>query len=256
MPIRINFENLNGGDSDEVSENPRMKSYGRPLPESVARSRRLALNRAMQSETPGRIRIAPPEEFDSSSFRTIVPGSGKHRIVVACPKGYWDEKSEKCRTGMEPQSVAIKNPWLSDPDSSDEECGERKTNPLMLSVSNPDGNKLNEIMKTKEFRKALKLYRKFHGCDPEKIIVIEDGIGKKFKDNVVLVGIGEAPEVVYKAIDERSIKGKSVYVHKFGEKSGKRPMIAVTSDGRSAIILPRKWKVKQAKGRDQAWFED
>jgi hypothetical protein len=50
-----------------------------------------------------RTRIASPKEYDPKSFRTITPGSGRHRMVVGCPKGKY--RGGKCAAGMEVQSV-------------------------------------------------------------------------------------------------------------------------------------------------------
>jgi hypothetical protein len=60
-----------------------------------------------------RTRIAEPGEFHKGSFRTITPGSGKHRLVVACPKAK-SYAGGRCGGGMEVQSVLTKmNPSLA-----------------------------------------------------------------------------------------------------------------------------------------------
>ena len=48
-----------------------------------------------------RERLASPREFAPASFRT--EKRGKHRIIVACPKGHFHD--EKCMVGTRAQAV-------------------------------------------------------------------------------------------------------------------------------------------------------
>lgn len=48
-------------------------------------------------------RTVPPGRFDRRSFRTV--RSGRHRVVVGCPKGKWDAGRRRCRVGMRAQSI-------------------------------------------------------------------------------------------------------------------------------------------------------
>jgi len=68
--------------------------------------------RRVYGENPySRTRISSPREFDPRSFRTITPGSGKHKMVVGCPTGHY--KHGRCDVGMEVQSVMRRrNPFM------------------------------------------------------------------------------------------------------------------------------------------------
>lgn len=70
-----------------------------------------------------RTRIAMPGEFDPRSFRTIFSGTGRHGMVVGCPKSHFHPERRgrrKCDVGMEAQSVlrlkgnpaTVQNPLL------------------------------------------------------------------------------------------------------------------------------------------------
>lgn len=51
-------------------------------------------------------RIAPPELFTKKSFRTkTVDKKRDIKITVACPKGKYDAKKEKCKVGMRAQKI-------------------------------------------------------------------------------------------------------------------------------------------------------
>lgn len=50
-----------------------------------------------------RERQRQPSACARGSFRTIK--SGKARIVICCPKGKWNKKTQRCRVGTTAQSV-------------------------------------------------------------------------------------------------------------------------------------------------------
>lgn len=53
-----------------------------------------------------RRRQADPSLFDPESFRTVDVGrKGFTKIIVACPKGQFDEVTERCNVGTQVQSV-------------------------------------------------------------------------------------------------------------------------------------------------------
>jgi hypothetical protein len=80
-------------------------------------------------------------------------------------------------------------------------------------------------------RRALEGYRRFHGAEPVHLsqVRIADG-SKKTTVRYAFVN-GEAPEVTYQAWKHQRTnkrgKGKRriVWVHKFGEGGGKRPLL-------------------------------
>lgn len=53
-----------------------------------------------------RVRIQSPRKFDKRSFRTIDPGRpGYTKVIVACPKGQYNRKTDRCKVGLQQQSV-------------------------------------------------------------------------------------------------------------------------------------------------------
>jgi hypothetical protein len=54
-----------------------------------------------------RARIASPKEFHKESFRTITPGTGRHKMVVGCPTAH-PYVAGRCLDGMEVQSVLVR----------------------------------------------------------------------------------------------------------------------------------------------------
>jgi len=107
-----------------IGMNPKMKARTkRPLPLRVVKARRLAVRKAMAANRYSRTRISSPKEFDPRSFRTIATGSGRHKMIVGCPKGKF--KGGKCKAGMEVQSVLRR-------------VGKNaRRNPLLMVVPNP-----------------------------------------------------------------------------------------------------------------------
>lgn len=50
-----------------------------------------------------RERIRNPNKFEPRSFRT--KRVRNHLVVVGCPKGYWDENTNRCRVGTQVQTI-------------------------------------------------------------------------------------------------------------------------------------------------------
>lgn len=86
-----------------IKRNPTVPVAKRPLSAAARKARQAAVRKAMSANRFSRTRIASPKEFDPRSFRTVSPGTGRHKMVVACPKGQF--KGGKCKVGMEVQSV-------------------------------------------------------------------------------------------------------------------------------------------------------
>lgn len=82
-------------------------------------------------------------------------------------------------------------------------------------------------------RKALDAYRRFHGCDPTHLSVVRRKVadGRSGTRAIAVFALGEAPEAVYtpwrhqKSATKRQKGKKVVWVHKFGEGGGKRPLL-------------------------------
>ncbi len=132
-----------------IRANPAMRALvGRPLSAKVKAARRTAVARAMKAGTHqlagagaefggkkarfARVRIASPKEFQKGSFRVISPGSGAHKMIIACPKAV-PTVGGKCKGGTEVQAVLVRKATAA----------ERKTemkvaaNPLLMVVPNP-----------------------------------------------------------------------------------------------------------------------
>jgi len=52
-------------------------------------------------------RINPPGMFDRRSFRTKAVGKRGNKIVIGCPRGKFDAKRGRCKTGMQIQKKLI-----------------------------------------------------------------------------------------------------------------------------------------------------
>jgi hypothetical protein len=48
-------------------------------------------------------KVAPKSKFDARSFRW--KKSGKGRVLVGCPKGKWNAKTERCRVGTKAYAI-------------------------------------------------------------------------------------------------------------------------------------------------------
>lgn len=85
------------------------------------------------------------------------------------------------------------------------------------------------------------LYSKFHGVAPEKIT------DKRVWQSGDMVLLGDGVDVGYQAIDERSSKGESPYVHDFGSgvkayrkaRSGEHPDKILEGSPKELIVLGR-----------------
>jgi hypothetical protein len=107
-----------------------------------------------------------------------------------------------------------------------------------------------------EYKQALKLFRQFHGCDPETVTAVRiPEFGKSDKPRYFVV-LGEAVAENYLTANKikKSRKGKSVYVHPFESPEGELPLKVVSADGRLIMTLPGKHRVKALKGQDEAWI--
>ena len=127
---------------------------------------------------------------------------------------------------------------------------------------NKGGAKINKS--DPHYKQALKLFREFHGRDPEPDEIFEIDLPQlgEIDEDLYLVALGEAPAESYDANQAvpGSTKSGSVYVHPYEAPDGKRPLKAVTGDGRLIMTLPiradgkpSKHKVT-SKGRGEAWI--
>jgi len=58
-------------------------------------------------------RLFDPRLFDPRSFR-VKKISPEKKLIIACPKGYWDAKRKKCKIGTKAQAILTrKNPLVS-----------------------------------------------------------------------------------------------------------------------------------------------
>ena len=55
-----------------------------------------------------RIRQKSPKLFDPRSLRTIDPGKkGFTKLIVGCPKGKFNIKENRCKVGLQKQSILL-----------------------------------------------------------------------------------------------------------------------------------------------------
>lgn len=97
-----------------------------------------------------------------------------------------------------------------------------------------------------DFKRALKLFRKFHGRDPDEITEVDMGeLGPAGDGDVFLVALGETPIETYIAdnVVEGSSKGHFLYYHPYESPIGQKPIKAVTSDGKRIVTLDGDYKV-------------
>jgi len=95
-----------------------------------------------------------------------------------------------------------------------------------------------------DFKKAVKLYRQFHGIDPKGFSVREVPQLGETKTPIVMVPLGGAVSESY-TTDQKIPKSKktgSIYVHKYPEK--RMPLKVVTADGKLIMTMPAGHKVK------------
>lgn len=74
--------------------------------------------------------------------------------------------------------------------------------------------------------KAMKLFKEFHGVQPE----IPDDIARVVMEPETAFRVGELSGVMYVALSD-----KQEYIHQF--KKNDRPALFVSSDGKQAFIL-------------------
>jgi len=109
---------------------------------------------------------------------------------------------------------------------------------------------MQELMKDPEFKKALKLYRKLHGCDPESISrrVLPIG-GKRVTGREFFVSMGKAPAESYEPHQKNSKKKGTIWVHPYDDK----PEKVVSADGKTIITMPGSHAVRVIDG--EAWID-
>lgn len=96
------------------------------------------------------------------------------------------------------------------------------------------------------FKRALKLFRKFHGRDPDEITEVDMGeLGPAGEDDIFLVALGETPIETYISdnVVEGSSKGHFLYYHPYESPLGEKPIKAVTSDGKRIVTLDGDYQV-------------
>jgi hypothetical protein len=113
------------------------------------------------------------------------------------------------------------------------------------------GTDMGSIMNTPDFRRATKLYRQVHGCEPTSVkrVILPMGGEKRITDRVCLVSLGKAPAESYEPYQRGSKKHGRIWVHPYDHK----PEKAVTSDGRTIITLPGSHGVRAGKD-GEAWI--
>ncbi len=119
-----------------------------------------------------------------------------------------------------------------------------KIYPGSIKVKRNKGIDIKKIEKDPEGKKALELFRKFHGKDPEYITEI-DIPQLKNEEDMFFVVLGESPSESYLTdnIIPGSSKDGSIYVHPYESPDGERPLKAVSWDGKLIITVPGTHKV-------------
>lgn len=114
----------------------------------------------------------------------------------------------------------------------------------------PTDKDMEELMRDPGFKKALKLYRKLHGCDPESIsrVILPIG-GKRVTGREFFASMGRAPAESYEPYQAGSRKKGKIWVHPYDNK----PEKVVSADGRTIITLPGTHGVRDIDG--EAWID-
>lgn len=109
---------------------------------------------------------------------------------------------------------------------------------------------MEELMREPGFKKALKLYRKIHGCDPESIsrVILPIG-GKRVTGREFFASMGKAPAESYEPYQKGSRKRGKIWVHPYDHK----PEKVVSADGKTIITLPGSHGVRDIDG--EAWID-
>ena len=110
---------------------------------------------------------------------------------------------------------------------------------------------MGSLMKHPGFRKALKLYRQIHGCDPKSVkrVILPVGDEKKITSTDFFVALGKAPADSYEPNDRQSQKYGKIWVHPYDHK----PIKAVDKTGKFIVTLPGSHRVK-AGADGEAWI--
>ena len=59
-----------------------------------------------------RKRIEDPKNFAPGSFRLKTLTDRKRKLVVACPVGHWNKKTQRCKVGLRAQALLVpKGHW-------------------------------------------------------------------------------------------------------------------------------------------------
>jgi hypothetical protein len=107
-------------------------------------------------------------------------------------------------------------------------------------TTNPSSCDMGTLMKNPRFAQAVKLYRKFHGCDPKSVkrVLIPIGDKRRIDGREFFVSLGKAPSEAY---DPPSHSGKagSIFVHPYERK----PEKVVSADGKTIVTLPGSHRV-------------
>lgn len=103
----------------------------------------------------------------------------------------------------------------------------------------------DSFTKDPEYRKAMKLFRRFHGKDPESIFEVNVPQLPKSDRDLFFVALGGAPAESYLAdhVVPGSTKAGSLYVHPYESDDDKLPIKAVSNDGKLIMTLPGKHRV-------------
>jgi hypothetical protein len=94
-----------------------------------------------------------------------------------------------------------------------------------------------------DFKKATKLFEKFHGRAPDEILAVEVPQMGDADEPLFYVVLGETPAESYLTdnVVGGSSKDGSVFVHPYEAPDGKRPLKAVSADGKLIITVPSRW---------------
>lgn len=107
--------------------------------------------------------VSPMKNFDKRSFRMKSAGHRGTRLIVGCPKGQWNDVTERCRVGTRLHAVLIPKDRL--PKLKAKLKGKRfVSNPLLMTVMNP-GYKKNPV--DVEYDAKSKGYRVYR-TNPQK----------------------------------------------------------------------------------------
>lgn len=225
---------------EKMMLNPRKYSYHYKsrLPHYVKRERDIIRKDFGEEFVPEE--VLPKEYFDPRSFRYVrVPRDrtkpASAYILIGCPKGGWDEATQRCRVGTKAHKIMHRlSRWL-------QKEAERKkmiANPLLMIINHlpnkyeplynnpPMPPKLRQLLpklrKTfPDIDDALAQYYEQHGQYPERIYRTKIKVGdpKRITERISLVALGEAVDETYRPTwESRKMKGQG-YIHKYKNKA-------------------------------------